>query len=94
MDAEELSEKIMAEKVAVFGDKVSVSGMDIDTAAEIRDTVDVLIPAEQYDGYIVLDGECIVFRRGRKFSVIAVVEEDRTRWCLNKMREIFGNDGS
>ena len=46
VDAEELSEKIMTEKVAVFGDKVSVSGMDIDVAAEIRDMVDVLIPAE------------------------------------------------
>jgi len=87
VNAAELSKKVRAEKVAIFSDGLSVWGMDTDTASELKDMVDSLIPVELYEGYILLDGEGIVFTKNSQHLIIAVVEEDRIKWCLKKIKE-------
>lgn len=89
MNAAELSEETRAKKVAIFSDGLSVWGMDADTASGLKDLVDTLIPAEFYEGYIILDGESIVFTKNSQHLVIAVVEEDRIKWCLKKIKEYY-----
>jgi len=91
VDAVVLSQKIKVEKAALFGDDVSVCGMDYNDASKLKELVDTLIPAECYIGYILLDEEGIVFRKGYGSMALVVVERNRIRWCLNKMEEIFDN---
>ncbi|WP_290597453.1 MULTISPECIES: hypothetical protein [unclassified Archaeoglobus] len=93
MDAVVLSQKIKVEKAALFGNDVSVCGMDYYVASELKKLIDALIPAEYYIGYILLDGEGIVFRKDCDCLALVTVERNRIRWCLNKMKEIFGNEG-
>ncbi|WP_202319921.1 hypothetical protein [Archaeoglobus neptunius] len=89
MDAKTLSGMILVKKAAVFGEKTSVLGIDPDSAKEIKEIIDVLVPAERYDGYIKINDEYVIFRKDEKMTVLAFVEEERTRWCLKRLREVL-----
>jgi len=87
--AEEVSKKINVEKIAVFSDEISAVGMDSEFAAELRELVDTLVPAEKFKGYLAINDEYVVFKRdGRKY-ILAVVEEERVKWCLRKFEEVL-----
>ncbi len=86
MNASELSKILKTERTAVIAGKIDVEGMEEDLAVKIGDVVDVLVPAEEYEGYAVIEGEYVVFKRFGGKMAIAVVEENRVRWCLNRMR--------
>ncbi len=88
MNALELSERLMAEEVAVISEGVDVKGMDRNSALELKNLVDTLVPAEEYVGYAIVNERHVVFKRAGGKIVVAVVEESRVRWCLNKMREL------
>ncbi len=88
MNALELSKLLRAEGVAVISENIDVEGMDRDSAQKLRELVDTLVPSEEYMGYVVVDGRHVVFKRAKGTLVVAVVEENRLRWCLNRMREL------
>ena len=92
MNAKEISEKLKVDKVAVFSDDITVVGMDSDFAAKLKEMIDVLIPAERFQGYLAVDGEYVVFKGDESGCVLVILEEERVKWCLRKLGEDL--DGS
>ncbi|WP_456330016.1 hypothetical protein [Archaeoglobus sp.] len=89
MRAEEISKKLDIERLAVYSDEMSAVGMDTEFAAELKELVDMLVPAEKFQGYLAIDGEYVVFRRDGRGCILAIVEEERVRWCLKKLEEVL-----
>ncbi len=88
VNASELAKMLKAEAVVVATESLDAVGIDEKLASELKDLVDLLVPAEKYEGYGIVKGKHLVFKRWDGGAVIAVVEEDRLRWCMNKMREM------
>jgi len=87
--AEEISKKLSVEKLAICSGETSAVGMDTEFAAELKELVDTLVPAEKFQGYLAIGGEYVVFRRDGKECVLAIVEEERVKWSLGKLKEVL-----
>jgi len=92
VDAEALGRMLNLEKIVVVSTEKSVLGLDSEAADKIKDLVETVVPAEEFEGYIALDGEYIVFSKKKGAFVAAIVEEGKVRWCLKKLGEVM--DGS
>ncbi|MBO8179794.1 MAG: hypothetical protein H0Z19_04835 [Archaeoglobus sp.] len=89
MRAEEISKKVNIERLATSSGEISAVGMDMEFAAKLKELVDFLVPAEKFQGYLSIDGEYVVFRRDGRGCILAIVEEERVRWCLKKLEEVL-----
>ena len=86
---EEISEKLKVDKLAICSDEISTVGLEPDLAAELKELIYVLVPAESFQGYLAVDGQYVVFRRDSRKCVLAIVEEGRVRWCLRRLEEVL-----
>lgn len=89
VNVREISERLKVDKLAICSEDISAIGMDSDFAAELKEIVEVLVPAEKFMGYMAVDGEYVVFKRDDRFCILAIVEGERVRWCLRKLEEVL-----
>ncbi len=89
MRVEDISKKMRIDKLAICSDEISAVGMEPDFAAELKELIYLLVPAENFKGYLAVDGQYVVFRKDSRMCVLAIVEEERVRWCLKRLEEVL-----
>ncbi len=86
MDAEKIAGELMAEKVAILDGNVKVVGMDRSKAVEVAQALNAIL-SDDGEGYVAFGDFSLVFVRRRETLIFALVDRDRTMWCVRKLVE-------
>ncbi len=89
MDAGKIAGELMAEKVAILDGNVKVVGMDQSKAVEVAQALNAIL-SDDGEGYVAFEDFSLVFVRRRGTLIFALVDRDRTMWCVRKLVEAVG----